>query len=309
MVRNGRLLKISNTISAHYSVLELFVFMSFLHALVADSELDNIPIFEQREHNITVYAGDTVTLRCAVRGLQTRFLTWRRMSEPNPLTIGEVVYAPDDRLSLRRVEEKHEWNLIIKRVRLRDSGVYECAVSSREKYRTHVILNVIGQTQHVFNDKYKEEEEGNGNEGIVLSGQTFVSKGQSIFLTCNATGQDYAPDEVDWFINGHMVNKQETPRVRIVNDNGRRTLYSTLEIRHSTMMDKGIYVCRGPNSDFASVTIHILDEEKSNHMKRGNGNANEGYLDSGVRSLRNYYHCVQLTCTLISWIIHRWYVS
>ena len=68
------------------------------------------------------------------------------MSEPNPLTIGGFVYAPDDRISLMTVEEKNEWNLIIKDVQLRDSGVYECAVISGETYRTHVILNVIGKS-------------------------------------------------------------------------------------------------------------------------------------------------------------------
>jgi hypothetical protein len=38
------------------------------------------------------------------------------MSEPNPLTIGEFVYSPDDRISILVVEENNEWNLIIKDV-------------------------------------------------------------------------------------------------------------------------------------------------------------------------------------------------
>jgi hypothetical protein len=37
-----------------------------------------------------------------------------------------------------------EWNLIIKDVNPDDTGVYECAVSSREKYKRLVMLRVIG---------------------------------------------------------------------------------------------------------------------------------------------------------------------
>lgn len=95
-----------------------------------------------------------------------------------------------------------------------------------------------------------------------MSGQTFVSKGQTILLTCNATGEDFAPDGVDWFIHGHKFNHQTMPRVRIydpVVDNNKRTLISTLEIRRSIMSDKGIYVCRGPELKTSSLTVHILD--------------------------------------------------
>ena len=94
-----------------------------------------------------------------------------------------------------------------------------------------------------------------------MTGTDIVSKGQTIFLMCNATGEDYAPDAVDWFINGRLVNHKTMPRVRIYNkeDIFKRTLHSTLEIRRSIMSDKGIYVCRGPDSKTDSMTVHILD--------------------------------------------------
>jgi hypothetical protein len=57
------------------------------------------------------------------------------MSEPNPLTIGDFIYSPDDRISIRRVEEKNEWNLEIKDISPDDAGVYECAVSSKQELK------------------------------------------------------------------------------------------------------------------------------------------------------------------------------
>lgn len=67
------------------------------------------------------------------------------MSEPSPLTIGDFVYSQDSRISIRRVVKQNEWNLVIKDVRPADAGVYECAVSSREKIKRLVLLRVTGK--------------------------------------------------------------------------------------------------------------------------------------------------------------------
>lgn len=37
---------------------------------------------------------------------------------------------------------------------------------------------------------------------IQISGSQFVEKGNTLTLTCNATGFDYPPDELDWFKDG-----------------------------------------------------------------------------------------------------------
>lgn len=97
--------------------------------------------------------------------------------------------------------------------------------------------------------------------GVNVTGDDFVSKGQTILLTCNATGEDHAPDTVDWFINGLKVDKKNMPRVRVYNkvDIYRRTLLSTLEIRRSLMSDTGVYICRGPDEKTSKLTVHILD--------------------------------------------------
>ena len=71
-------------------------------------------------------------------------MVWRRTSEPTPLTIGDFVYSPDDRFSVKRVLEKNEWNLLIKDLTHDDAGVYECAVSSKDKYKRLVLLRVNG---------------------------------------------------------------------------------------------------------------------------------------------------------------------
>ncbi|XP_052099428.1 tyrosine-protein phosphatase non-receptor type substrate 1-like isoform X1 [Mytilus californianus] len=317
MIRNGRLYKISRIIYIQYYIVEAVLFLSAFSALSVKGLQANVPFFEPRENNVSFYAGETATLLCSVTGLQTRFVVWRRTSEPNPLTIGDFVYSPDDRITIRRVEDKNEWNLIIKDVQIADAGVYECAVSSREKYKRLVLLRVNG-TSRRLNSKglaYDKDQDILKSQ-VLMSGQRFVSKGQTILLTCNATGEDYAPDGVDWFINGHKANHQTMPRVRIydpVVDNNKRTLLSTLEIRRSIMNDKGIYVCRGPDQKTSSLTVHILDEEKSSIDKRGDGSPSHGFVSDSAIPCCSFKWSKQCAIVFLglsaTWFTHAWFVT
>ena len=80
-----------------------------------------------------------VTEHLAVRVLQ---IIWRRASDPNPLTIGDMVYVSDERYSVQSLPRRLEWNLVIKDVQKRDGGVYECQISSRHKLVHHTMLTV-----------------------------------------------------------------------------------------------------------------------------------------------------------------------
>ena len=71
---------------------------------------------------------------------------WRKASQPTPLTIGELTYVPDDRFKLHHIPDKGEWNLFIKNIQPHDAGMYECQISSKEKYiRKLIQVNVIGK--------------------------------------------------------------------------------------------------------------------------------------------------------------------
>lgn len=302
MVFNERLHVISTVLSVEYYILSVVILLSTLSALAVNGLSANIPFFEPRPNNISFHVGETATLLCSVKGLHTRFVVWRRSWEPNPLTIGDFVYSPDERISIKRVEEKNEWNLIIKDVGKDDAGVYECAVSSREKYKRLVLLRIDGTSRKYIKDEVVLKPQ------VVMTGKDFVSKGQTIFLMCNASGEDYAPDGVDWFINGRIVNQNSFPRVRIYDDANieKRTLVSTLEIKHSLMSDKGIYVCRGPDSKTDSITVHILDEEKSSIDKRGFVN------DSSIPCCSFHWskQCSLLfICLSATWFTHTWFVT
>ena len=71
-------------------------------------------------------------------------VVWRKSADPHPISIGELIYAPDTRYDVRITPARREYNLLIKGVKRSDAGVYECQVSSREKLFRLILLRVKG---------------------------------------------------------------------------------------------------------------------------------------------------------------------
>uniref|UniRef100_A0A2C9KM44 Ig-like domain-containing protein n=1 Tax=Biomphalaria glabrata TaxID=6526 RepID=A0A2C9KM44_BIOGL len=82
---------------------------------------------------------------------------------------------------------------------------------------------------------------------IQIYGSKFVEKERAILLTCNATGQEYVPEQLDWFFNGNKIVNDDPPgRVSIKTNNSiqMKSISSTLRIRGAQMDDAGLYLCR-----------------------------------------------------------------
>ncbi|XP_041363298.1 lachesin-like isoform X2 [Gigantopelta aegis] len=224
------------------------------------------PSFVSIETNFTFTEGDLARLRCSVSNLGTKKVIWRRMSDPNPLTIGQRTFVEDRRITVEHSPLHPDWNLIIKQVRRDDAGVYECQVSSRSRFlRWNVSLYVIARTTP---RRIKP--------AIKIKGAKYVEKGMNVRLTCNATGAVHPPDEIDWFKNG---DKLETNYARKVYIQKRvslttRTILSILEIKNAKMTDAGLYICRTSDLQIKSRRVNVLNAETVN-VKRGTEHESE----------------------------------
>ena len=80
-------------------------------------------------------------------------------------------------------------------------------------------------------------------------------------LQCNATGEYYPPDEMDWFRNGERLSSQRHRGVRISKQYSisKRTFTSVLVIDRADMEDDGTYVCRSSNMQITSTKVHVLN--------------------------------------------------
>lgn len=106
---------------------------------------------------------------------------------------------------------------------------------------------------------------------ISLDGSVYLSPKQRLNLTCNATGTMRAPESIDWFHNGILIEERKAQwqnRTVIFNripEVPGLSLISQLTIEHAKTEDAGVYVCRSmtPWTDTGvettSIIVHILN--------------------------------------------------
>ena len=99
----------------------------------------------------------------------------------------------------------------------------------------------------------------------------YPSPNQMLNLSCNATGSDRAPESIDWFHDGNLIEEREpqwkgrTVILNYVPEVPGHSLISQLTIHGVKSTDAGIYVCRSmtPSLDMAvrttSVMVNVLN--------------------------------------------------
>ncbi|XP_052230704.1 lachesin-like isoform X2 [Dreissena polymorpha] len=228
------------------------------------------PNFLPSPLNVTFRRGELAVLGCSVYNLGTKTVVWRRQESSFPLTSGTMTVVADERIQIGHVDFKNQWDLMIKNVQPEDEGVYECQVASTNKYmRRMVTLTVI--------DSSAEAPE------ISISDEQYVERGEPVNLHCNATGQHYIPDEIDWFRNGERVTSEKHSGIKLFKQLSiaHKTFTSILSIDKATMEDNGVYVCRSSNMRIANTKVHVLNAETSNKKR---GTYHDGYTDEQVSS-------------------------
>ncbi|XP_063431585.1 protogenin-like [Mytilus trossulus] len=241
---------------------------------------------EQNKH-VTVYKGETAVLTCRIQNLGPKTVAWRKVSEDFPISVGRMMYAPNDEMSIDYKQDGQMTyvNLVIKKTLPSHSGKYECQLISSEIKLQHVSLTVL-KKRPVF------------KESIHLGGSEYLSPKQRLNLTCNATGSSRAPEFIDWFHNGNLIDERKKPwrnRAQIFNFKPEvpgRSLISQLTIEHVLIEDAGVYVCRSMtpsvNSgvDTTSLNVHILNAEKD-HMKKREGGGHTKVANELMKGHRN----------------------
>ncbi|XP_060607625.1 lachesin-like [Ruditapes philippinarum] len=274
------------TFIVNFVVISQFIDITKVFLLISAYDFDGPTYFIPQPHNVTFHVGQTATLLCSVENLGNKTVVWRKASDPHPIAIGEFVYAPDARYSVRISKERREYNLEIHNIRKSDSGVYHCQVSTKDKLIRHILLTVVGRPRDSPSRADLKEELGDESPPyimpeIVLSGNEYVNSGDTIRLICNVTGNTEIPQDVDWFKDGVLLRPFSSSKINVKKDTSitRRQLDSVLEIRNANLDDDGLYICRNSEKLIASLKVNILNEEKSNTDKRGTaGDAKSGQM-------------------------------
>ncbi|KAK0078793.1 hypothetical protein PV326_009131, partial [Microctonus aethiopoides] len=131
----------------------------------------------KRETTTTV--GQSAYLYCRVRNLGDRAVSFSMVVpeifvvvDLHILTVGILTYTNDQRFQAMHSDGSDEWTLKITSPQVRDSGTYECQVSTEPKISQAYRLSVVGlyRGEHVIN--YSQR----GGISVVTEKQTRTSR-------------------------------------------------------------------------------------------------------------------------------------
>lgn len=76
-------------------------------------------------------------------------VSWLRHRDTHLLTVGHYTYTSDQRFRAIHHQQTEDWTLQIKYPQHRDSGIYECQISTTQHLSLYIHLNVVGKLDKV----------------------------------------------------------------------------------------------------------------------------------------------------------------
>ncbi|XP_045139314.1 zwei Ig domain protein zig-8-like [Portunus trituberculatus] len=215
--------------------------------------------------DVTALAGKTAILNCRVHNVNNKTVSWVRHRDIHLLTVGRYTYTSDQRFRALHEDDSDDWLLKINYVQPRDSGVYECQVSTTPPMSHFIRLRVVEPHTHIL-----------GGPDL------HVNTGSTINLTCLVEYSPEPPDFIFWSHNNKIISYDSSRGgVTVILEKGDLTT-STLLIQKARGSDSGHYDCSPSNAAPANVTVHVLNGEHPAAMQHGGQSA---YTNSSLGNI------------------------
>ncbi|XP_046677775.1 lachesin-like isoform X2 [Homalodisca vitripennis] len=202
------------------------------------------PYFDKAaSKNVTALLGKTAYLNCKVKNLGNKSVSWVRHRDIHLLTVGRYTYTSDQRFRAIHHQSSEDWSLQVKYPQHRDSGIYECQISTTPHMSHYIHLNVVEPTTD-----------------IIGGPDLFIDRGSTINLTCVVLYSPEPPAYIFWNHNDAIIS-YDSPRggVSVITEKGETTV-SFLLIQQAKPTDNGRYQCNPSNAQSKSINVHVLNE-------------------------------------------------
>ncbi|ETN65182.1 defective proboscis extension response [Anopheles darlingi] len=199
--------------------------------------LDRGPYFDlSSSKNITALVGKTAYLNCRVKNLGNKTVSWVRHRDIHLLTVGRFTYTSDQRFQAVHNPVHDDWSLQIRYPQKRDTGMYECQISTTPPVGHSMYLSVVEPITTII--------------GIP---DLYINTGSTVNLTCIVRNSPEPPSTIMWTHNNQEIN-YDSPRggVSVITEKGETTT-SYLLIQRAWTTDTGKYVCSPSNADPATI--------------------------------------------------------
>ncbi|XP_024946991.1 uncharacterized protein LOC107273924 isoform X2 [Cephus cinctus] len=199
------------------------------------------PYFDNTtRRDTTTTVGQSAYLHCRVRNLGDRAVSWIRKRDLHILTVGILTYTNDQRFQSLHSDGSDEWTLKISSPQVRDSGTYECQVSTEPKISLAYRLSVVVSKAMII-----------GNPEL------YIRSGSDINLTCVVLQTPEPPSFIFWYRGEHVINYSQRGGINVVTEKQTRT--SRILISRAVPADSGNYTCAPSTAESASVLVHVLN--------------------------------------------------
>ncbi|XP_023177617.1 protein CEPU-1 isoform X1 [Drosophila hydei] len=216
--------------------------------------IDRGPYFDTTAtKNVTSLVGKTGHLNCRIKNLGNKTVSWIRHRDLHLLTVSESTYTSDQRFTAIYNKQTGDWSLQIKYPQIRDSGVYECQISTTPPVGYTMIFSVVEPITTIPGGP-----------------ELYIDLGSTVNLTCIVKHLPDPPLMVHWTHNNQEIN-YDSPRggVSVITEKGDITT-SYLLIQRAQISDSGKYSCLPSNANSKSVYVHILNGDHPAAVQRGN---------------------------------------
>lgn len=218
------------------------------------SQIYSQPYFDNTtKREVTTTVGQSAYLHCRVRNLGDRAVSWIRKRDLHILTVAILTYTNDQRFQSLHSDGSDEWTLKIASPQLRDSGIYECQVSTEPKISLAFRLNVVVSQAEILGRP-----------------EMFIKSGSDINLTCVVRETPEPPSFIYWYRGSNVINYSQRGGISVLTEKQTRT--SRLQIARALPADSGNYTCAPSSSHAASVIVHVLNEHPA-AMQHGNSSS------------------------------------
>ncbi|XP_008210347.1 hemicentin-2 [Nasonia vitripennis] len=215
--------------------------------------LDRGPYFDTSfSHNVTALVGTTALLNCRVHNLGQRTVSWVRHRDIHLLTVNKETYTADNRFVPMHFPRTEDWSLEVRSPQPRDSGMYECQVSTTPPIGHSMHLSVVEPVTQILGDT-----------------DMYINRGSTMNLTCVVLHSPEPPPAISWTHDEKEIN-YDSPRggVTVITEKGEQTT-SYLLIQRAQPADSGKYTCHPSNANTQTVTVHVLNGEHPAAMQHG----------------------------------------
>ncbi|XP_055610158.1 zwei Ig domain protein zig-8-like [Uranotaenia lowii] len=247
--------------------------------------------------NSTVRQGDPAFLSCKVEQLGSYSVSWIRTRDLHILSVDRYTYTADQRFQALHNNETDEWILNIKWTERKDTGIYECQISTLPVKSLALYLVVLDESElvrrqddilydlpvpaslpsalsignsDIYNRMYADRDYLYlaATTQILEGTMVYGYKGENLNLTCIINhNYDRRPSHVIWYHQNDIV-AYESLRKREKSPLNSITVVHL--IRNVDFDDAGNYTCAPESYGSASTIVQILDGDELQDASRKN---------------------------------------